>query len=151
MTELSRELFVSSEGARIDQSFALTLGTCTVVTVDGEVSQDLYDAIGHQRGWEILLDGVDEPVLRFPTLRRLLAEPRARGRGARGRPGAADLGREVVVVTDPHYNTLVSHEIIGHPVELDRALKMETAYAGRSGSWAASPSTRSAGASPPRS
>ena len=40
--------------------------------------------------------------------------------------------REVVVVTDPHYNTLVSHEIIGHPVELDRALKMETAYAGRS-------------------
>ena len=36
------------------------------------------------------------------------------------------------MVTDPHYNTLVSHEIIGHPVELDRALKMETAYAGRS-------------------
>src|SRR5439155_1651858 len=40
--------------------------------------------------------------------------------------------REVVVVTDPHYNTLVSHEIVGHPAELDRALKMETAYAGRS-------------------
>ncbi len=40
--------------------------------------------------------------------------------------------REEVVVTDPHYNTLVSHEIVGHPVELDRALKMETAYAGRS-------------------
>src|SRR5207253_3997517 len=37
-----------------------------------------------------------------------------------------------VVVTDPHYNTLLSHEIVGHPVELDRALKMETAYAGRS-------------------
>jgi TldD protein len=35
-------------------------------------------------------------------------------------------------VTDPHYNTLLSHEIIGHPTELDRALKMETAYAGRS-------------------
>jgi TldD protein len=39
---------------------------------------------------------------------------------------------EVVVVTDPHYNTLVSHEIVGHPVELDRAVKMETSYAGRS-------------------
>jgi TldD protein len=39
---------------------------------------------------------------------------------------------DVVVVTDPHYNTLVSHEILGHPTELDRALKMETAYAGRS-------------------
>jgi TldD protein len=39
---------------------------------------------------------------------------------------------EVAVVTDPHYNTLLSHEIVGHPVELDRGLKMETAYAGRS-------------------
>jgi TldD protein len=36
------------------------------------------------------------------------------------------------VVTDPHYNTLLSHEIVGHPVELDRGLKMEAAYAGRS-------------------
>src|SRR3989442_1541102 len=67
VTELSRELFVSSEGARIDQSFALTQGTCSVVTVAGEVSQDLYDAVGHQRGWGILLAGVDEPLLRFPT------------------------------------------------------------------------------------
>jgi TldD protein len=40
--------------------------------------------------------------------------------------------KEVVVVTDPHYNALKAHEIIGHPTELDRALKMETAYAGRS-------------------
>ncbi|MDP1629221.1 MAG: TldD/PmbA family protein, partial [bacterium] len=38
---------------------------------------------------------------------------------------------EVVVVTDPHYNTLLVHEILGHPTEADRALKMETAYAGR--------------------
>jgi TldD protein len=41
-------------------------------------------------------------------------------------------GKDVVVVTDPHYNTLLVHEIIGHPSELDRGLKMETAYAGRS-------------------
>ncbi|MGH7362024.1 MAG: TldD/PmbA family protein, partial [Candidatus Methylomirabilales bacterium] len=39
---------------------------------------------------------------------------------------------EVVVVTDPHYNALLCHEIVGHPCEADRALKMETAYAGRS-------------------
>jgi len=67
LTELSRELFVSTEGARIDQSFALTQGTCSIVTARGEVSQDLYDALGHQRGWEILLEGIDEPLLRFPT------------------------------------------------------------------------------------
>src|SRR5437764_9576837 len=47
-------------------------------------------------------------------------------------PPLPTLDREVTVVTDPHYNTLLSHEIVGHPVELDRALKMETAYAGRS-------------------
>jgi TldD protein len=40
--------------------------------------------------------------------------------------------REVVVVTDPHFNALVAHEIVGHPSEADRALKMEAAYAGRS-------------------
>src|SRR5258706_10089394 len=49
-----------------------------------------------------------------------------------GAPPLPALPGEATVVTDPHYNTLVSHEIIGHPVELDRALKMETAYAGRS-------------------
>ena len=41
-------------------------------------------------------------------------------------------GRESVVVTDPHFNTLLVHEVVGHPAELDRALKYETAYAGRS-------------------
>jgi len=132
MTELSRELFVSSEGARIDQSFALTLGSCTVVTVDGEVSQDLYDAIGHQRGWEILLDGVEEPTLRFPSFVDFSLSLAREGVALAAAPVLPTSDREVVVVTDPHYNTLVSHEIIGHPVELDRALKMETAYAGRS-------------------
>ncbi|PYN35392.1 MAG: TldD/PmbA family protein [Candidatus Rokuibacteriota bacterium] len=132
MTELSRELFVSSEGARIDQSFALTLGTCSVVTVDGEVSQDLYDALGHQRGWEILLDGVDEQALRFPAFRDFAVSLAREGVALAAAPVLPTSDREVVVVTDPHYNTLVSHEIIGHPVELDRALKMETAYAGRS-------------------
>jgi TldD protein len=132
VTELSRELFVSSEGARIDQSFALTMGTCAVVTVDGEVSQDLYDALGHQRGWEILLDGVDEAALRFPSFLDFSLSLAREGVALAAAPVLPTSERDVVVVTDPHYNTLVSHEIIGHPVELDRALKMETAYAGRS-------------------
>jgi TldD protein len=40
--------------------------------------------------------------------------------------------KEAVIVTDPHFNALLVHEIVGHPSELDRALKYETAYAGRS-------------------
>ena len=47
-------------------------------------------------------------------------------------PPLPSTDRDVVVVTDPHYNTLVAHEIVGHPSELDRGLKMEMAYAGRS-------------------
>jgi len=96
------------------------------------VSQDLYDALGHQRGWEILLEGVDESALRFPSFLDFALGLAREGVALAQAPVLPTSDREVVVVTDPHYNTLVSHEIIGHPVELDRALKMETAYAGRS-------------------
>src|SRR3990172_1643834 len=66
MTQLSRELFCSSEGANIDQSFALTQGMCYVVAVADGVSHEVYDVLGHQRGWEILLYGVNEPLMHFP-------------------------------------------------------------------------------------
>jgi TldD protein len=132
LTQLSRELFASTEGALIDQAFALTQGGCSVVAVEGAVSQDLYDVAGHQRGWEVLQRGVDEPLMRFgafPAFALALAGEAAALAVAPPLPTSAG---EEVVVTDPHYNTLVSHEILGHPAELDRALKMETAYAGRS-------------------
>jgi len=132
LTQLSRELFASSEGALIDQSFALTQGMCYVIGVDGQVSQELYDVLGHQRGWEILAGGVDDPLLGFPPFVDFsLSMARESVELARAPALPTSAGPEVVV-TDPHYNTLLSHEIVGHPVELDRALKMETAYAGRS-------------------
>jgi TldD protein len=132
MTQLSRELFASSEGALIDQSFALTQGLCYVVATGPDNSQELYDVMGHQRGWEILGRGVDEPLMRFPPFAEFSLALARDGVELAGAPPLPTLDREVVVVSDPHYNTLLSHEIIGHPVELDRGLKMETAYAGRS-------------------
>ena len=132
MTQLLRELFVSSEGACIDQSFALTQGLCSVVASGEDNSQELYDVVGHQRGWEILTGGVTDPLMPFPPFIRFSLDlAREAGELARA-PALPATDREVTVVTDPHYNTLVSHEIVGHPVELDRGLKMETAYAGRS-------------------
>src|SRR5262245_3964297 len=132
LTQLSRELFASTEGALIDQACALTQGGCSVVAAEGTVSQDLYDVMGHQRGWDVVAGGVDEPLMRFPPLRDFVLALAREAVALAQAPVLPTSDREVVVVTDPHYNTLVSHEIVGHPVELDRALKMETAYAGRS-------------------
>ena len=132
LTQLSRELFASTEGALIDQAFALTQGFCTGVGGVGEVSQELYDVVGHQRGWEILADGVQEPPLAAPPFVDFALALARESVELAGAPPLPTSERPEVVVTDPHYNTLVSHEIVGHPVELDRALKMETAYAGRS-------------------
>ncbi|HMB33031.1 MAG TPA: TldD/PmbA family protein [Methylomirabilota bacterium] len=132
LTQLARELFASSEGALIDQAFALTQGLCYVVANGDGNSQEIYDVLGHQRGWEILLRGVDEPMISFPPFEPFALAIARDAVELAAAPSLPTLEREVTVVTDPHYNTLVSHEIVGHPVELDRGLKMETAYAGRS-------------------
>lgn len=132
ITQLTRELFASTEGALIDQAFALTQGLCSVAAVANGVSQHLYDVSGHQRGWEVLADGVDEPLMSFPPFRTFAVDLAREAAELVMAPPLPTSAGDVVVVTDPHYNTLLSHEIVGHPVELDRALKMETAYAGRS-------------------
>jgi TldD protein len=132
MTQLSRELFASSEGALIDQAIALTQGVCYVIANGDGNSQAIYDVLGHQRGWEILLTGVDDPLMSFPSFPDFALAIAREAVELCQAPALPSSNAEVTVVTDPHYNTLVSHEIIGHPVELDRGLKMETAYAGRS-------------------
>jgi len=132
MTQLGRELFASSEGALIDQAVALTQGLCYVVANGAGNSQSVYDVLGHQRGWEILLRGVDDPLMSFPAFPDFALAIARDAAELCAAPPLPSLEGEVTVVTDPHYNTLVSHEIVGHPVELDRGLKMETAYAGRS-------------------
>jgi TldD protein len=132
LTELSRELFCSSEGAVIDQSFALTQGMAYVVGTTTECSQEIYDVVGHQRGWEILTDGVREPVMELPDFRAFALGLAREAVDLASAPPLPSTDADVVVVTDPHYNALVAHEIVGHPSELDRGLKMEMAYAGRS-------------------
>jgi len=132
LTELSRELFCASDGALIDQTFALTQGMAYVVGTTTESSQELYDVVGHQRGWEILTDGAHEPFMELPDLRTFALALAREAVDLAAAPPLPSTDHEVVVVTDPHYNSLVAHEIVGHPSELDRGLKMEMAYAGRS-------------------
>jgi TldD protein len=132
LTMLTRELFASSEGACIDQSFALTLGTTYVVAVSETGDQELYDYIGHQRGWEVVTEGIVGEHIRNLDLFTFSTNLARDAVKLANSPPLRSTDKEVVVVTDPHFNTLKAHEIIGHPTELDRALKMETAYAGRS-------------------
>jgi TldD protein len=132
LTQLARSLFASTSGALIDQAAAVTQGTCAVAAVAGPVTEELTDTMGHQRGWEVLTEGVPDPLLHFPPFAefaRGLARDALELVAAPPLPSAA--GEDAVVV-DPHYTALLAHEIIGHPAELDRALKMEAAYAGRS-------------------
>jgi TldD protein len=132
-TSLTRELFVSSEGTAIDRTYALTQGLCVVVAVGNSgVQQMHYDCLGHQRGWEILTDGFDEDLMQSKPLMGFAMDLASDCVSLSEVKPCPSSGKEVAVVTDPHYNTLLVHEIIGHPTELDRGLKLETAYAGRS-------------------
>lgn len=131
-TMLLREFFTSSEGAAIDQTFAITYGIAYIVASGKEGVQEHYDYIGHQRGWEIIEHGCSGPYIHNKELRTFSRELAQETIELANSPALPSTDEEVTIVTDPHFNALVAHEIIGHPNELDRALKMETSYAGRS-------------------
>ncbi len=132
MTELRRELFINTEGSVIAQSFAFSQGDCYVVAQEGDGHQESYDTIGQQRGFECLADGWRGELMPNPDLRAFCVELAKEALELAAAPALKPSDGEVIVVTDPHFNALVSHEIVGHPCEADRALKMEAAYAGRS-------------------
>jgi TldD protein len=130
--ELHHELFINTAGASISQGCAFAQGDCYVVAETADGHQEIYDTIGQQRGFEALAEGWRDdlmPNCDLPTFARKLADE---ARQLANSPVLKPPDREVVVVTDPHFNALVAHEIVGHPSEADRALKMEAAYAGRS-------------------
>ena len=131
-TQLMRELFISSDGADIDQTFAQTEGFAIVVCTSEQGNYELYDFTGHQRGWEILTEGYENGPIILPNFVDFCARLSSDAREVAAAPPLKPPNRDVVVVTNPHFNTLLVHEVVGHPAELDRALKYETGYAGRS-------------------
>jgi TldD protein len=131
-TELRHEIFLDSAGSFISQAFAFSQGDCYVVAQSGDGHQESYDTIGQQRGFECLETGWRGELMPNADLGRFAVELAQEARELAAAPVLKPPDREVVVVTDPHFNALVAHEIVGHPSEADRALKMEAAYAGRS-------------------
>jgi TldD protein len=132
MTELRREIFIDTDGTIVTQSYAFSQGDCYVVAQNGEGHQESYDTIGQQRGLECLSEGWRGELMPNPDLAKFCVDLANEARELAAAPVFKPPEGEVVVVTDPHFNALVAHEIIGHPCEADRALKMEAAYAGRS-------------------
>ncbi len=130
--ELRHELFINSAGACISQAFAFSQGDCYVVAQTADGHQETWDAIGQQRGFEALADGRQDELSPSPSLHSFALDLGKETRELAAAPALKPIDKEVTVVTDPHFNALVAHEIIGHPCEADRALKMEAAYAGRS-------------------
>jgi TldD protein len=132
LSELREELFISGDGTVISQGFAFSQGDCYVVAQSGDGHQEIYDTIGQQRGVECLAEGYRDELMPNPDLLTFALELATEARELAAASVLKPPDAEVTVVTDPHFNALISHEIIGHPSEADRALKMEAAYAGRS-------------------
>jgi TldD protein len=132
LTELRHELFMSTEGSLISQAFAFSQGDCYVVAESGEGHQEIFDTIGQQRGMECLSEGSRDELMPNPGLGAFAVALASEARELAAAPLLRPPDGEVTVVTDPYFNALLSHEIVGHPCEADRALKMEAAYAGRS-------------------
>lgn len=131
-TGLQRQVFASSEGALIDQSMALSEGLAFVVATGEHGPLELYDYSGHQGGWEVLDEGLISEYVRLVDFRTFALDLAKDAAEVATAEPLKPPDKDVVIVTDPHYNALLVHEVIGHPSELDRALKYETSYAGRS-------------------
>ena len=119
-----REMFFSSDGAGIDQSFAQTEGFVIAICGGENGNFELYDFTGHQRGWEILTDGYNNGPIVLPNFIDFCSKLGGDAAEVAAAPPLKPPDKEVVVVTDPHFNTLLVHEVVGHPSELDRGVKV---------------------------
>jgi len=129
-SSLERKLFVSSEGACIDTTYAYTGGfPFYVALADGHPPFDIYCDFGNQVGLEAIFEGVNSYGATYRDFCLNLAKE---ANDLVIAPQLEPTEKPVVVVTDPDFNALVAHEIVAHPSELDRAMKWETGYAGRS-------------------
>lgn len=130
-TSISRQLFASSEGTLIDQWSCSTGGTVFVLAQNGQGDRpvDLYHHTGNQLGLEALTKGQNTHEETLEQFARQIASEAVLLADAKPAPA---IDKPVTVVLDPDLVALFAHEIIGHPSELDRAIKMEAGYAGRS-------------------
>ena len=112
--------FTSSEGASIQQIQTIVFGALYSQAVKGSVSEYYDHTAGGVGGFEILrkyslVEHAEEIAEKAVTL--VNANPAPTGK--------------FTVLLDPEFNSLLSHEILGHPSEADRVMGKEAAWAGR--------------------
>lgn len=126
---MNKELFASTEGAFIDESYAKTEAIAVAMAQSGkETPETHYEVLGNMHGLEVL-DGRNMFCQSLETFALSLAKDTSILSGV---PMLEGRFEDVEVVTDGDYNSLWVHENVGHPSEADRCLGMETGYAGRS-------------------
>jgi TldD protein len=118
------KLFVSSEGASIEQSITRLGPGFSVTAVDstaGEFESRRHELAAQQIGWEYVEDAnllADVPRMAEDAVQKLKA------------PGVTPGVKDLILAPSNLYLTI--HESIGHATELDRALGFEANFAGTS-------------------
>ncbi len=117
----STKYFANTEGARIVEDVMLILGSSYIMASEGDQTQTLWFPTGARGGWEDFqardpLDQTREMAKIASELVTTAITPKT---------------QTSKVVTRPDFNSLLVHEIVGHPVEGDRILGGEAAWAGR--------------------
>ena len=121
-----KKVFVNTSGSLIEQTWPFVQGFC-YIAAKGKVIETFYDWLGNFKGLEVL-DGDNEFEKNFGDFCEYLAKGTIEVSNA---PAMKTTAYEQTVITDPWFNALLAHEVMGHPIEADRALKKEAAWAGR--------------------
>ncbi len=113
--------FWSTDGAKIVQDRMLIAGVDYALGASEGKSQVYYIPYGAVGGWEFIERlNPEEMAIEIADMARRLATE-----------AVVPESRLTTVVARPDFNSLLVHEIVGHPVEADRVLGGESAWAGR--------------------
>ena len=115
--------FVSSDGARIDQTFVDTVANLSATAHENGLTETVNSTEGGRGGMEMIL-GQNDITKTADSISQKASEL-IDAKTAKEEKAA--------VVMNPDFVALLTHEILGHPSEADRVLGKEMAWAG--GAW----------------
>jgi len=119
----TEKYFVNSEGAKINQNYTDTVADLVATAHESGLTESVNITEGGRGGIEKLFEGRD-----IYDTADFIAEKATQLIDAK--PAKED---NAIVVMNPDFVALLTHEILGHPSEADRVLGKEMAWAG--GAW----------------